>query len=172
MTGRTPPHRIPRPRRAPGPRRWAAPELLRSGRERGPTAPEPAGERGASTVAMVGIIAVIGVLLAAVCLLGHVALCTHRAATAADLAALAAADTARGLRPGVACDEAARTGHNQYAPMTGMPMLREAIARKVEKLYGACYDVDAEITVTAGATQDRRPKASSSTGANPSATTH
>ena len=64
MTGRTPPHRIPRPRRAPGPRRWAAPELLRSGRERGPTAPEPAGERGASTVAMVGIIAVIGVLLA------------------------------------------------------------------------------------------------------------
>lgn len=115
MTGRTPPHRIPRPRRAPGPRRWAAPELLRSGRERGPTAPEPAGERGASTVAMIGVIAVIGVLLAAVCLLGHVALCTHRAATAADLAALAAADTARGLRPGVACDEAERTARDNRA---------------------------------------------------------
>ncbi|MGX6397025.1 Rv3654c family TadE-like protein [Rothia kristinae] len=104
MTGRTPPHRIPRPRRAPGPRRWAAPELLRSGRE-----------RGASTVAMIGVIAVIGVLLAAVCLLGHVALCTHRAATAADLAALAAADTARGLRPGVACDEAERTARDNRA---------------------------------------------------------
>lgn len=52
-----------------------------------------------------------------------------------------------------ALDEATRAGHNQYAPMTGMPVLREAIAQKVDKLYGARYDVDAEITVTAGATQ-------------------
>ncbi len=49
--------------------------------------------------------------------------------------------------------DAARVGHNQYAPMTGVPVLREAIAQKVESLYGARYDVDAEITVTAGATQ-------------------
>lgn len=49
--------------------------------------------------------------------------------------------------------EAMRAGHNQYAPMTGVPVLREAIAQKVEALYGARYDVDAEITVTAGATQ-------------------
>jgi methionine aminotransferase len=49
--------------------------------------------------------------------------------------------------------EAARVGHNQYAPMTGVPVLREAIAQKVAALYGAHYDVDAEITVTAGATQ-------------------
>ncbi|TXH93733.1 MAG: pyridoxal phosphate-dependent aminotransferase [Pseudomonas sp.] len=50
-------------------------------------------------------------------------------------------------------DQHARAGHNQYAPMTGVPVLREAIAAKVSTLYGAQYDVDAEITVTAGATQ-------------------
>ena len=50
-------------------------------------------------------------------------------------------------------DQHARAGHNQYAPMAGVPVLREAIAAKVSTLYGAQYDVDAEITVTAGATQ-------------------
>ena len=50
-------------------------------------------------------------------------------------------------------DQHARAGHNQYAPMTGVLVLREAIAAKVSTLYGAQYDVDAEITVTAGATQ-------------------
>jgi methionine aminotransferase len=50
-------------------------------------------------------------------------------------------------------DQHARAGHNQYAPMAGVPVLREAIAAKVQALYGAAYDVDAEITVTAGATQ-------------------
>ena len=44
-------------------------------------------------------------------------------------------------------------GRNQYAPMAGMPELRQAIADKVEALYGRRYDADAEITVTAGATQ-------------------
>lgn len=46
-----------------------------------------------------------------------------------------------------------RAGHNQYAPMAGVMSLREAIARKVENLYGAFYDPEQEITVTAGATQ-------------------
>jgi len=49
--------------------------------------------------------------------------------------------------------QALRGGHNQYAPMTGLPVLREAIADKVQALYGARYDVADEITVTAGATQ-------------------
>ena len=44
-------------------------------------------------------------------------------------------------------------GHNHYAPMTGVAQLREAIAEKVEALYGARYDPASEITVTAGATQ-------------------
>jgi methionine aminotransferase len=52
-----------------------------------------------------------------------------------------------------ALDRATRAGHNQYAPMAGVPALREAIAEKVESLYGRPYDVASEITVTAGATQ-------------------
>ncbi len=44
-------------------------------------------------------------------------------------------------------------GYNQYAPMQGVPKLREAIADKVERLYSAQYDPDTEINVTAGATQ-------------------
>jgi methionine aminotransferase len=44
-------------------------------------------------------------------------------------------------------------GANQYAPMAGAPSLREAVAQKAEALYGASYDVEAEVTVTAGATQ-------------------
>ena len=46
-----------------------------------------------------------------------------------------------------------RAGHNQYAPMAGCLPLRAAIAAKVETLYGTAYDVEHEITVTAGATQ-------------------
>ena len=46
-----------------------------------------------------------------------------------------------------------RAGANQYAPMAGVPSLREAIVAKVEALYGARYDVADEVTVVAGATQ-------------------
>ena len=49
--------------------------------------------------------------------------------------------------------EAMRAGHNQYAPLAGVAALREAIAAKMERLYGHAYDPAAEITVTAGATQ-------------------
>jgi len=52
-----------------------------------------------------------------------------------------------------AVDAAMREGHNQYAPMTGLAPLRAAIAAKVAALYGHAYDANAEITVTAGATQ-------------------
>jgi len=44
-------------------------------------------------------------------------------------------------------------GHNQYAPMTGVPELREQISLKVEKIYDAKYDPIKEINITAGATQ-------------------
>ncbi len=49
--------------------------------------------------------------------------------------------------------KAMHNGHNQYAPLAGVPELRHAIAEKTEKLYGAKYNSDTEITVTAGATQ-------------------
>jgi methionine aminotransferase len=44
-------------------------------------------------------------------------------------------------------------GANQYALMAGAVPLREAIAEKVAALYGLTFDVEQEITVTAGATQ-------------------
>ena len=52
-----------------------------------------------------------------------------------------------------AVDAAMRAGHNQYPPMPGVPALRQAIAAKIQTLYGHAYDPDSEITVTAGATQ-------------------
>ena len=48
---------------------------------------------------------------------------------------------------------AMREGHNQYPPMAGLAVLREAVARKIEALYGRRYDPGSEITITAGATQ-------------------
>ena len=48
---------------------------------------------------------------------------------------------------------AMRAGNNQYAPMPGVMKLREMIAEKTEELYGAKYNPETEITVTAGATQ-------------------
>lgn len=50
-------------------------------------------------------------------------------------------------------NKAMQEGYNQYAPMPGIFSLREAIAEKIETLYGMAYDPDSEITVTAGATQ-------------------
>ncbi len=49
--------------------------------------------------------------------------------------------------------EAMSAGHNQYAPMPGIPLLRQRIAEKVQSMYGAEVDPDTEITVTAGATE-------------------
>jgi len=48
---------------------------------------------------------------------------------------------------------AMRTGHNQYPPMTGIPALRQAVSDKIALTTGHRYDPDAEITITAGATQ-------------------
>ncbi|MBK6867048.1 MAG: pyridoxal phosphate-dependent aminotransferase [Burkholderiales bacterium] len=48
---------------------------------------------------------------------------------------------------------AMQQGHNQYPPMPGVPVLREAISAKMEALYARRYDPASEITVTAGATQ-------------------
>ncbi len=50
-------------------------------------------------------------------------------------------------------DRAMRAGHNQYAPMTGIPALRQAIANKTERVYGWRPDADTEVTVTSGATE-------------------
>lgn len=44
-------------------------------------------------------------------------------------------------------------GHNQYAPMTGLPALREQVAAKIAICYGQTVSADSEITITPGATQ-------------------
>jgi methionine aminotransferase len=46
-----------------------------------------------------------------------------------------------------------RDGRNQYAPMQGVPALRQAIAAKFQALHGAGYDPDSEVTVTSGGTE-------------------
>ena len=46
-----------------------------------------------------------------------------------------------------------REGHNQYAPMLGARVLREALSNKIARLYGRRYDPESEITVTCGATE-------------------
>jgi methionine aminotransferase len=48
--------------------------------------------------------------------------------------------------------EAASLGHNQYAPMPGLPALRQAIAASFKSRYNINIDPDSEITVTPGAT--------------------
>ena len=63
--------------------------------------------------------------------------------------------------PNFACDptlvdaaaRAMRDGHNQYAPMTGLRALRQAIADKIQRLTGTAYDVETEVTVVASASQ-------------------
>ena len=48
---------------------------------------------------------------------------------------------------------AMQAGHNQYAPMEGLPALRARIAAKLLASYGLAIDPDTEITVTLGATE-------------------
>jgi methionine aminotransferase len=48
---------------------------------------------------------------------------------------------------------AMRAGHNQYAPMEGLPALRERIADKLRSSYGLTVDPESEVTVTLGATE-------------------
>jgi len=48
---------------------------------------------------------------------------------------------------------AMRAGHNQYAPMSGIAALREALADKTARLSGTRYDPEEEITVIASASE-------------------
>jgi methionine transaminase len=46
-----------------------------------------------------------------------------------------------------------RAGRNQYAPMPGVPALREAIAKMYLESYGRSYDPETEVTITSGGTE-------------------
>lgn len=64
---------------------------------------DPAGDRGSGTVLVLAAGLVLLILLTTAVLLGAAATGAARAARAADLAALAGADVARGLAPGDPC---------------------------------------------------------------------
>lgn len=49
-------------------------------------------------------------------------------------------------------NDAMNAGFNQYSHMNGLPLLREGIAEKVEKLYAANINSETQITVTPGGT--------------------
>ena len=49
--------------------------------------------------------------------------------------------------------EQMQRGANQYAPMPGVPALRQKLAEKFAQLYDTQLNPDSEITITAGATQ-------------------
>ena len=49
--------------------------------------------------------------------------------------------------------QAMRAGHNQYSPMAGLVALRESLAVKIARLYGAHYGAEEEITVVASASE-------------------
>jgi N-succinyldiaminopimelate aminotransferase len=48
---------------------------------------------------------------------------------------------------------AMRAGHNQYAPIAGVPALRDAIAAHQDRFYGLPIDPEAGVQVTFGATE-------------------
>ena len=52
-----------------------------------------------------------------------------------------------------AADEAMRSGQNQYAPGSGVPALRAAIARHQQRHYGLEVDPDTQVCVTTGCTE-------------------
>lgn len=49
--------------------------------------------------------------------------------------------------------EASKKGYNQYLPLAGLQSLREQIAKKIGDSHQSVYNIDTEITITAGATQ-------------------
>ncbi len=46
-----------------------------------------------------------------------------------------------------------KAGFNQYAPMSGVPVLRERIAEKTKLVHGIDLDSESEVTVVSGATE-------------------
>ena len=44
-------------------------------------------------------------------------------------------------------------GHNQYAPMPGLPALRQVLSEMIAKSYGQQYDPETQVTITSGTTE-------------------
>lgn len=62
--------------------------------------------------------------------------------------------------PGFSCDphlldlvyKYMKEGKNQYAPMSGIPVLREILTEKTKIIHGVDYDSESEVTIVSGAT--------------------
>lgn len=76
-------------------------------------------ERGSGTVLAAGLGLVVVMMMALMLLLAQSAVMASRASAAADLAALAAADTVRGLRSGEPCAVAAEVAGRHSATVVG-----------------------------------------------------
>ncbi|WP_346923800.1 Rv3654c family TadE-like protein [Rothia sp. (in: high G+C Gram-positive bacteria)] len=87
--------------------------------------PREDAERGSNTVTSVGLVCVLLVLGLTVAGLVGIVSANHRAATAADLAALAGADAARGLSSGQPCTVAAAGAGRNGASLAGCALPSE-----------------------------------------------
>ncbi|MCW4385164.1 flp pilus-assembly TadE/G-like family protein [Salinibacterium sp. SYSU T00001] len=104
-------------------------------------------ERGSGSVLVVGILAVVmGVALLCAPLVAA-RLDSSRAATAADAAALAAADTAVGIVPGSPCANAARTAEANGASLDACRVEGLVVTVAVSRASGP---LRATATATAG----------------------
>jgi secretion/DNA translocation related TadE-like protein len=74
-------------------------------------------EDGAGTVLALGLVALVVALVLAVAGVGEAVVARHRAAGAADLAALAGADRSSGRAPGLPCPAAAETARRNGASL-------------------------------------------------------
>lgn len=83
------------------------------------TSCNPGRESGAGTTLMAGVAMAALLLISVVVLFAQASVAASRAATAADLSALAAADAARGLRDGSPCAVAAEVAVRHDARLTG-----------------------------------------------------
>ena len=87
--------------------------------------PREDAERGSNTVTSLGLVCVLLVLGLTVAGLVGIVSANHRAATAADLAALAGADAARGLSSGQPCTVAAAVAGRNGASLAGCALPSE-----------------------------------------------
>ncbi|NMO92204.1 Rv3654c family TadE-like protein [Actinomycetospora sp. TBRC 11914] len=107
--------------------------------------PRPRDDRGFATVVAAGVIGVVGILLGALLVLGAVVATRHRAANAADLAALAgAAESARGREP--ACGRAREVAERNGAVLVRCTWLGWDLQVDVARSCG-CLPVGGTTTV-------------------------
>jgi len=107
------------------------------------TGPGRAGRRfselGSGTILAAGLGLLVITLLAAALLLTQAGVHAQRAAAAADLAALAAADAARGLKPGDPCTVAAETALQNNASLTSCFLVGGGIVEVRTRLLQESY---------------------------------